>query len=525
MAFQNDYFNNQPFPARLSFATSAVRLDELSERQWLKLRTRSYRLSRFLSREADLWIGESRVGRATVDGEGLLSVTSGAVPPLEHLEVRISASLGWAVLLPSALPVSEGAVIPLSHASADLVCVRFGGLRDGWATGELVLIGSTLGVRLVAMAPCGAGRPSSPNGVVTHVSLGSLLIDATDLDQVGEGTILGLGHPSTEPFRLISGTTPIAEGYLRSVLPGEVSTQQEWGESGPPDPETPYVAFVVTRSLLPRDGAKQAGTDVTPPSTAGGPAFDQPVSLPILLSSLAETRLFNLIEHSEPLIAGFLLKILAAGNPGAAAQQLTRALEDGNREAVVAFAVCSPADTDGSVQSLVAGHVAGLLSADELQQARVEEDAFAEASGDGLPPGLDRPVEVAAGALGLIREQLLVRAISALQDEHQELASAIRARLFLFEDIATLDDRSIQKLLREIDTADLVNALFGAAPAAMKAITRNMSKRAVEMLEEEMSYAQTPGEHTVDEARLKIRRILAKLIEHGEVVASQIERE
>lgn len=516
MAFQDEYFNTVPLPVRLSFATAGARYDELTDRRRVLTQTRAFPLSRFTAREADLFIGETPAGRARVDADGTLSSVAGTVPELPAVEVRISVSIGPAVLLPSALPLAEGAVVVLSHATGAPVCVRFSGRTDGWATGELVLIDSTLGVRLVEMTPCDAGRRSAASGIVAHVPLGSMLIDVTDLDQVGEGTILGLSHQITEPFRLTGGSTPLADGYLRAVLPGEVSVRQDWGEAGPPAPGVPLVAFIVTRPL-------NAGSAPAPVAGVAGTGAqmsedDQSaVALRFLLSALSESRLANVVAQSEPLIAGWLLKVLASINAGAAGAQLSRALEQRRDDVAGAFLTCSPKDADRAVQQAVAEYVAGLLSPEELEQASVEAEAFGQDT-DSLPGALDEPVQVAVRALGGVPERLLTPVLDQLEAQQREAVAGVREHLFFFEDIARLDDRSIQKVLREVDTKDLVHALAGAAPETKDAITRNMSRRAAEVLEEEIGYAGTPSDAAVDESRLLIRGVVAKLVEYGEIV-------
>lgn len=515
MPFQDEYFNTVPLPVRLSFATAGARYDELTDKRRLLTQTRAFPLSRFTGREADLFVGETPSGRARVDADGTLSVVAGAVPELPAVEVRISVSLGSAVLLPTALPLAEGAIVVLSHATGDPVCVRFSGRTDGWATGELVLIDSTLGVRLGSMTACAPSRPAAPNGIVTHVPLGSMLLDVTDLDQVGEGTILGLSHQITQPFRLVSGSTPLAEGYLRSVLPGEVTARQDWGEAGPPNPGVPLVAFVVTRSLLP--GAISA-VDPVAPSTPSGETVT-PTPLQFLLSSLAASRVANLIAQCDPLIAGWLLRVLASTNASAAGDQLRRALDAGRDEAVRAFLTCNPHNTDRSVQWAVAGYVAGLLSSEELDQAATEAEALSDGSTDALPSGIDEAARIVVGALGGVPERLVAPILAELETDQPESFAGVREQLFFFEDIARLDDRSIQKVLREVDIKDLVHALAGASADTKEAITRNMSKRAAEMLEEEIRYAGTPNDAAVDKSRLLIRGVVAKLVEYGEIVA------
>ncbi|MBR1672371.1 MAG: flagellar motor switch protein FliG, partial [Fretibacterium sp.] len=71
-----------------------------------------------------------------------------------------------------------------------------------------------------------------------------------------------------------------------------------------------------------------------------------------------------------------------------------------------------------------------------------------------------------------------------LEENDPELAEEIKKRLFVFEDIMRLDDRSLQRILREVDMKELSLALKGATEELKSKFFKNMSKRAAEMLQE-----------------------------------------
>ena len=75
-----------------------------------------------------------------------------------------------------------------------------------------------------------------------------------------------------------------------------------------------------------------------------------------------------------------------------------------------------------------------------------------------------------------------------LELRDSELAEEIRQRMFVFEDIVTLDNRSIQRFLREVDNNDLILALKGASEEVSRVIFANMSKRLQDMIKEDMEY-------------------------------------
>lgn len=107
--------------------------------------------------------------------------------------------------------------------------------------------------------------------------------------------------------------------------------------------------------------------------------------------------------------------------------------------------------------------------------------------------------------------------IAHWREADEEVGEALAARDLIFEDIAQLNDRSIQKVLREIDLDQLAKALSDAAPRVVKAVTRNMSRRAAALLREEMAYLDSAaGSNT---ARVEIAVVMRKLREMGELAA------
>jgi flagellar motor switch protein FliG len=111
--------------------------------------------------------------------------------------------------------------------------------------------------------------------------------------------------------------------------------------------------------------------------------------------------------------------------------------------------------------------------------------------------------------------------IEALEEEDPELAEEIKKRMFVFEDIVLLDDRSIQKVLREVDTQDLAKALKGVDAEVQEKIYRNMSKRASSLLREDMDFMGPIRLRDVEESQQKIVNIIRKLEESGDIIVAR----
>ncbi len=108
-----------------------------------------------------------------------------------------------------------------------------------------------------------------------------------------------------------------------------------------------------------------------------------------------------------------------------------------------------------------------------------------------------------------------------LEKEDAELADEIRQRMFIFEDIITLDDASIQRVVREVESKDLARALKGASEEVKERIFRNISKRAVEMLQEDLEFMGPVRLREVEEAQQRIVAVIRRLDESGEIIISR----
>ena len=111
--------------------------------------------------------------------------------------------------------------------------------------------------------------------------------------------------------------------------------------------------------------------------------------------------------------------------------------------------------------------------------------------------------------------------LDGLARENQELADEVRSLLFVFEDILKLDDRSIQLILKEVETKDLALALRGASEDVTDAIMTNMSQRASEMLREEIEIMPPQRRRVVEEAQSKIVAVVRRLEDAGAIVIAR----
>lgn len=108
-----------------------------------------------------------------------------------------------------------------------------------------------------------------------------------------------------------------------------------------------------------------------------------------------------------------------------------------------------------------------------------------------------------------------------LEIEDPELAEVIKKRMFVFEDITTLDNKSIQRVLREVDNHQLAVALKGAGEGVKEVIMANVSKRLGAMIEEDLEYMGPKRVKEVEDAQQKIVNVIRRLEDAGEIVISR----
>ncbi|MFN7250842.1 MAG: flagellar motor switch protein FliG [Anaerobacillus sp.] len=111
--------------------------------------------------------------------------------------------------------------------------------------------------------------------------------------------------------------------------------------------------------------------------------------------------------------------------------------------------------------------------------------------------------------------------LDALEIQDPELAEEIKKRMFVFEDIVTLDNRSIQRVIRDVENEDLQLALKVANDEVKDVVFKNMSQRMVETFKDEMEYMGPVRLRDVEEAQSRIVAIIRRLEDSGEIVIAR----
>lgn len=111
--------------------------------------------------------------------------------------------------------------------------------------------------------------------------------------------------------------------------------------------------------------------------------------------------------------------------------------------------------------------------------------------------------------------------LEELETNDPELADEIRKLMFVFEDIVKLHDAAIQRVLREVDQKDLAKAMRGSNEDVRNRIFKNMSKRAADMLKEEIQFMGPVRLRDVEDAQQRIVQIIRRLDESGEIIIAR----
>ena len=229
------------------------------------------------------------------------------------------------------------------------------------------------------------------------------------------------------------------------------------------------------------------------------------------LTSSLQVRPFDFIRRTDP---SHLLNFIHGEHPQTIA--LILAYLDPAKSALILSGL------NHQIQADVARRIATMdrTSPDVLREVeRVLERKLSTLASEDYTSagGIDSIVEV-LNQVDRGTEKII---IEALEEEDPELAEEIKKRMFIFEDIVLLDDRSIQKVLREVDTQDLAKALKGVDTEVQEKIFRNMSKRAATLLREDMDFMGPIRLRDVEEAQQKIVNIIRKLEEAGDIMVAR----
>ncbi len=155
-------------------------------------------------------------------------------------------------------------------------------------------------------------------------------------------------------------------------------------------------------------------------------------------------------------------------------------------------------------------HPAALEELNEVIQRLFEQNSETELTGIG-------GVNVAAEILNGVSKDDETAALEKLDEIDSELSQQIQEKMFIFDNLMSVDDRGMQSLLREVSTDKLIFALKGASQELQEKIFRNMSKRAAEMLKDDLDAKGPVRLAEVEEAQKEVLTVALRMGEEGTI--------
>lgn len=210
-------------------------------------------------------------------------------------------------------------------------------------------------------------------------------------------------------------------------------------------------------------------------------------------------QILNFIQNEHPQTIALVLAYLDSSQAGMILSALPQEIQADVARRIALMDRTSPE---------VVGDVERVL------EAKLSQMAVHDFSSGG---GIDAIVQVLNGVDRSTEKTIL----EALELQDPELADEIKKRMFVFEDIVLLDNRAIQRFIRDVDTSDLQLALKVASEEVQDLVFKNMSKRMAETFKQDMEFMGPVRLRDVEEAQQRIVAVIRRLEENGEIVIAR----
>jgi flagellar motor switch protein FliG len=210
-------------------------------------------------------------------------------------------------------------------------------------------------------------------------------------------------------------------------------------------------------------------------------------------------QILNFIQNEHPQTIALILSYLDAAQAGQILSELPQEMQADIARRIAVMDSTSP-EIINEVEQILERKLSATVTQDYTQTGGIE------AVVDVLN-GVDRSTERTI--------------LDALEIQDPELAEEIKKRMFVFEDIVTLDNRAIQRVIRDCESEDLMLSLKVSSDEVKDIIFKNMSTRMAETFKEEMEFMGPVRLRDVEEAQSRIVAIIRRLEEAGEIVVAR----
>jgi flagellar motor switch protein FliG len=210
-------------------------------------------------------------------------------------------------------------------------------------------------------------------------------------------------------------------------------------------------------------------------------------------------QILNFIQNEHPQTIALVLSYLEPAQSGQILSELPQELQADVARRIAVMDRTSP-EIINEVEQILERKLSSTVTQDFTQTGGIE--AVVE-----VLNGVDRSTERTI--------------LDSLEIQDPVLAEEIKKRMFVFEDIVTLDNRAIQRVIRDVENEDLMLSLKVASEEVREVVFKNMSKRMVDTFKEEMEYMGPVRLRDVEEAQSRIVGVIRRLEEAGEIVIAR----
>lgn len=211
------------------------------------------------------------------------------------------------------------------------------------------------------------------------------------------------------------------------------------------------------------------------------------------------SQILNFIQNEHPQTIALILSYLEAGQAGMILSALPQEMQADIAKRIATMDSTSP-EVISEIEAVLERKLSSTVTQDHTETG-----------------GVDAVVEVLNGVDRTTEKTIL----DALEIQDPELAEEIRKRMFVFEDIVTLDNRSIQRIIRDCENEDLILSLKVSSEEVKEVLFRNMSQRMAESFQEEMEVMGPVRLKDVEEAQSRIVSTIRRLEESGEIIIAR----
>ena len=211
------------------------------------------------------------------------------------------------------------------------------------------------------------------------------------------------------------------------------------------------------------------------------------------------SQIFNFIQNEHPQTIALILSYLDPTQAGIILSSLPQEVQADIAKRIAVMDSTSP-EVISEIESVLERKLSSTVTQDYTETG-----------------GIDAVVEVLNG----VDRQTEKTILDALEIQDPELAEEIKKRMFVFEDIVTLDNRSIQRVIRDCENEDLLLSMKVSSEEVKDIIFRNMSQRMAETFREEMEIMGPVRLRDVEDAQSRIVAVTRRLEDAGEIIIAR----